>query len=87
MVVLGLWAGSGTSVMFVTHDLEEAIALSDEVFLLSAGPGARLVGRTHRLARPRNLMDIKAESRFHQVYRDIWHHLREEVLKSYERNL
>jgi NitT/TauT family transport system ATP-binding protein len=85
--ILGLWAGSGKTVVFVTHDLEEAISLSDDVFLLSAGPCARLVGRyAIDLARPRNLIDIKAESRFHQVYRDIWNDLRQEVLKSYERN-
>jgi len=82
--ILGLWSGSGKTVVFVTHDLEEAISLSDDVFLLSAGPGARLVGRySIDLSRPRNLIDIKAESRFHQVYRDIWNDLRQEVLKSY----
>ena len=68
--ILGLWEGSGTTVVFVTHDLEEAIALSDEVFLLSAGPGSRLVGRyVIELPRPRHLIDIKAEAAFHQVYR------------------
>ena len=43
--VLNLWISSGNTVIFVTHDLEEAISLSDEIFLLSAGPGSRLVGR------------------------------------------
>jgi NitT/TauT family transport system ATP-binding protein len=85
--ILGLWAGSGQTVVFVTHDLEEAIALSDHVWLLSAGPGARVVGRySIDLTRPRNLIDIKAESRFHHLYRDIWTDLRQEVLKSYERS-
>jgi NitT/TauT family transport system ATP-binding protein len=84
--ILGLWAGSGKTVVFVTHDLDEAIALSDEVFLLSAGPGSRLVGRyAIDLPRPRQLIDIKADARFHQVYRTIWNDLRLEVLKSYER--
>src|SRR4029453_13283156 len=64
--ILGLWTGSGRTVVFVTHDLEEAISLSDEVFLLSAGPGARVVGRySIELSRPRNLLDLKAESHFH----------------------
>ena len=85
--ILALWAGSGKTVVFVTHDLEEAIALSDDVFLLSAGPGARLVGRyAIDLPRPRHLIDIKTEARFHQVYRTIWNDLRQEVLKSYERS-
>jgi NitT/TauT family transport system ATP-binding protein len=84
--ILGLWAGSGKTVIFVTHDLEEAIALSDEVFLLSSGPGSRLVGRYPvDLARPRSLMDMKADPRFHELYRSIWNDLRQEVLTSYER--
>jgi NitT/TauT family transport system ATP-binding protein len=85
--IVELWEGSDTTVVFVTHDLEEAIALSDEVFLLSAGPGSRLVGRyAIDLPRPRPLIDIKAEAAFHQVYREIWNDLRQEVLKSYERS-
>jgi NitT/TauT family transport system ATP-binding protein len=85
--ILALWTGSGKTVVFVTHDLEEAIALSDDVFLLSAGPGSRLVGRyAIDLPRPRDLIDIKTEARFHQVYRTIWNDLRQEVLKSHERS-
>ena len=84
--ILGLWAGSGKTVMFVTHDLEEAIALSDEVAVLSAGPASRLVGVYQvGLERPRNLIDIKTDPRFVEIYRSIWSDLREEVLKSYER--
>jgi NitT/TauT family transport system ATP-binding protein len=84
--ILGLWTGSGTTVVFVTHDLEEAIALSDEVFLLSAGPRSRLVGRyAIDLPRPRNLVDIKTDADFHRVYRTIWNDLRMEVLDSYDR--
>ncbi len=85
--VLRLWTASKNTVIFVTHELEEAIALSDEVLLLSAGPGSRLVGRYEvDLERPRNLIDIKTEPRFHQLYRSIWSDLRQEVLKSYERH-
>jgi NitT/TauT family transport system ATP-binding protein len=84
--ILGLWAGSGKTVIFVTHDLEEAISLSDEVFLLSSGPGSRLVGHYPvDLARPRNLIDMKADPLFHELYRSIWNDLRHEVLASYER--
>lgn len=85
--VLGLWTESRQTVMFVTHDLEEAIALSDEVLVLSAGPGSHLVGRYPvDLARPRNLIDIKMEPRFQELYRCIWADLRQEVLTSYERH-
>lgn len=85
--ILKLWAETRKTVMFVTHDLEEAVALSDEVVVLSAGPASRIVGRYPvQLERPRNLIDIKTDPRFNEVYRSIWRDLREEVLKSYERN-
>jgi NitT/TauT family transport system ATP-binding protein len=86
-MILDLWTGSGKTVLFITHDLEEAIALSDEVAVMSAGPASRIVAR-HRidLSRPRNLLDIKTEPRFAELYRTIWSDLRLEVLKSYERD-
>jgi NitT/TauT family transport system ATP-binding protein len=85
--ILDLWTGSMKTVVFVTHDLEEAISLSDEVFLLSAGPAGRLVGRYPiDLVRPRNLIDVKTEPRFHELFRDLWSDLRQEVLKSYEQD-
>jgi NitT/TauT family transport system ATP-binding protein len=85
--ILDLWAGSGKTVLFITHDLEEAIALSDEVAVMSAGPASRIVAQ-HQvdLSRPRHLLDIKTEPRFGELYRTIWSDLRQEVLKSYERN-
>ena len=85
--ILNLWTASKNTVIFVTHDLEEAISLSDEILLLSAGPSSRLVGRYEvDLARPRSLIDIKTEPRFHSLFGAIWSDLRQEVLKSYERN-
>jgi NitT/TauT family transport system ATP-binding protein len=85
--ILDLWTGSNKTVVFVTHDLEEAISLSDEVFLLSAGPASQLVGHYPvDLVRPRNLIDVKAQQRFHELFRDIWSALRQEVLTSYDRN-
>jgi NitT/TauT family transport system ATP-binding protein len=58
--LLQLWSGSQKTVLFVTHDLEEAIALSDEVAVLSAGPGSRLVNRYRvSLRRPRDLIDLR----------------------------
>lgn len=83
--VLHLRMGSPATVVLVTHDLDEAIALSDEVFLLSAGPASQLVGR-YLIDFPgrRNLLDIKTDTRFHELYARIWNDLREEVLKSHE---
>ena len=74
------------TVLFVTHDLEEAIALADEVIILSAGPSSRVVAR-HQvdLGRPRNLMDLRTTSAFEALYRTIWSVLRAEVVKSQHR--
>jgi NitT/TauT family transport system ATP-binding protein len=85
-VLLDLWTASPKTVLFVTHDLEEALALADEVVVLAAGPASRIVGRyAVDLPRPRDLIDIRTEPRFSEVYRKIWSLLREEVLRSYER--
>jgi NitT/TauT family transport system ATP-binding protein len=81
--LLSLWAGSNRTIIFVTHDLEEAISLADDVFVLSAGPASRLVGRySVDLDRPRNLIDIKLDRRFQELFGLIWSDLRNEVLKS-----
>jgi NitT/TauT family transport system ATP-binding protein len=81
-----LGAGSQTSrktVIFVTHDLEEAIALADEVVVLSAGPAARVVARhSVTLARPRDLLELRTAPEFIDLYRAIWAVLRGEVIKS-----
>ena len=84
--LLDLWAGSPKTVLFVTHDLEEALSLSDEVVVLSAGPASHIVARhIIDLPRPRNLMDIRTEPRFAELYREIWAQLKQEVLTSYAR--
>jgi NitT/TauT family transport system ATP-binding protein len=83
--LLALWAASSASVVFVTHDLEEAISLSDRVFVITAGPGT--VKSTYKvdLPRPRNVAEIRFEPRFGEIYQEIWNDLRDEVLVSYER--
>jgi NitT/TauT family transport system ATP-binding protein len=72
-------------VVFVTHDLEEAIALADRVFVMTAGPGTVKGNYAVDLPRPRNVSEIRFDPRFAQVYREIWGDLRDEVLLSYER--
>jgi len=83
--LLDLWAATGASVVFVTHDLEEAIALADRVVVITAGPGT--IKGTYRvdLPRPRNIAEIRFLPRFVELYREIWNDLRDEVLISYER--
>jgi NitT/TauT family transport system ATP-binding protein len=67
----------------VTHDLEEAIALADEVVVLSAGPATHVVGRhVVTLDRPRELMELRTAPAFVELYRTIWAVLREEVIRS-----
>jgi NitT/TauT family transport system ATP-binding protein len=85
--LLALWESSGTSgkrtVFFVTHDLEEAIALADDVVILSAGPASRIVARySVRLARPRDLGELRLAPDFLDLYKSIWSVLREEVVRS-----
>jgi NitT/TauT family transport system ATP-binding protein len=83
-LLLELWSADRKAVMFVTHDLEEAIALSDRVVIMSAGPSARIIGDWRvPLARPRDIAEVKLEPTFHQLHRDIWHTLKAEVLKGY----
>jgi NitT/TauT family transport system ATP-binding protein len=71
------------TVLFVTHDLEEAITLADEVVILSAGPASRVVAR-HRVAleRPRDVMELRTMPAFVDLYRTVWGVLRSEVRKS-----
>ena len=76
-------AATQRTVLFVTHDLEEAIALADEVVVLSAGPASRVVARhAVNLARPRDLLELRTSDEFVDLYRAVWSVLREEVVKS-----
>jgi NitT/TauT family transport system ATP-binding protein len=85
--LLQLWSHDRKSVMFVTHDLEEAISLSDRVIVLSAGPGTRPIAEFKiDLERPREVSEIRMTQRFLQLHTQIWDVLRGEVLKSYARN-
>ena len=83
--LLGLWSASPTTVVFVTHDLEEAISLSDRVFVITAGPGTVKSNYKVDLPRPRNVAEIRFQPRFSEIYEEIWQDLRDEVLVSYER--
>jgi NitT/TauT family transport system ATP-binding protein len=83
-LLLDLWATDRKAVMFVTHDLEEAIALADRVVIMSAGPQARIIGdHAIDLPRPRDVAEIRLEPRFHALHKAIWGQLRSEVMKAY----
>ncbi len=83
-LLLDLWAANRKAVLFVTHDLEEAISLSDRVVVMSAGPNSRIVGEFPvPLARPRDISEIRLEPAFHHIHKEIWSSLRVEVQKAY----
>jgi NitT/TauT family transport system ATP-binding protein len=83
-LLLDLWSADRKAVLFVTHDLEEAIALADRVVIMSAGPAARLIGDwTVVLPRPRDIAEVKHEKAFQDLHREIWAVLKAEVLKGY----
>jgi NitT/TauT family transport system ATP-binding protein len=84
--LLALWAVDRKSVLFITHDLEEAIALSDRVVVLSAGPGTRPIGDFRiDLPRPRDVSEIRMTPAFLALHKEIWGAMKEEVLKAYQR--
>ena len=83
-LLLDLWSADRKAVLFVTHDLAEAIALSDRVVIMSAGPAARIIGNWKvPLTSPRDMAEVKLERAFIDLHREIWATLKAEVLKGY----
>jgi len=84
--LLTLWERTRPSVIFVTHDLEEAIALADRVVVMTAGPGTVKGVYDIDLPRPRGaVQEIRFQPRFVELQRQIWQALREEVERAYAR--
>ena len=82
--LLDLWSADRKSVIFITHDLEEAISLSDRVVVLSAGPATHPIGEyAIDLPRPRDVSEIRLTPGFIALHDKIWHSMKEEVLKGY----
>ena len=83
-LLLDLWSADRKAVLFVTHDLEEAIALADRVVIMSAGPSARIIGDWRvTLVRPRDITEVRLSKEFHALHREIWDVLKDEVMKGY----
>ena len=83
--LLELWHELRATVLFVTHDLEEAIALADRVLLLTAGPHARIkADYPIHLPRPRNIAEARFIPGFAEIYEAVWRSLKEEVMATYE---
>ncbi|GEO15048.1 ABC transporter ATP-binding protein [Microvirga aerophila] len=83
-LLLDLWAANRKAVLFVTHDLEEAISLADRVVVMSAGPAAGIIGEFPvTLPRPRDIAEVRLDPAFHHIHKEIWASLRTEVQKAY----
>ena len=86
--VLELWARRRKAVLFITHDLDEAIAMSDRVVVLSAGPASHPIGEfAIDLPRPRDVAEVRMTPRFVELHHAIWSVLRDEVLQGYAQQL
>ncbi len=83
--LLELWAEDRKTVVFITHDLEEAIALSDRVLVMTASPGRIKGNYTVDLPRPRRVTESGFDPAFMALSRRIWADLAEEVTIAYER--
>jgi NitT/TauT family transport system ATP-binding protein len=83
--LLALWDQTGPTVVFVTHDLEEAIALADRVVVMTAGPATVKATFEIDLPRPRTVQEIRFDPEFVRLYQQIWASLRDEVQIAYAR--
>ncbi len=84
--LLEIWAQERKTVLFITHDLEEAIALSDRVIVLTASPG-RVKGTYEiPLGRPRSVTEVRFHPAFGRLYESMWKDLKDEVRISYEKS-
>ncbi|HEU5355765.1 MAG TPA: ABC transporter ATP-binding protein [Actinocrinis sp.] len=84
--LLGLWEQLRPSVLFITHDLDEAVALADRVVVMTSGPGSVKAIYDVDLPRPRgSVQEIRYEPRFLEIQHQIWASLREEVERAYAR--
>ncbi len=80
--LLALWSQAQASVVFVTHDLEEAIALADKVYVLTSGPATVKSVYPVDLPRPRVVSEIRYDKAFIDLSKTIWDDLRDEVQRS-----
>jgi NitT/TauT family transport system ATP-binding protein len=77
--LLEIWHRTGVTIIFITHDLHEAIGLGDRVVLLSARPGRIIKVDKVSLARPRDIFRMHDSSEFRSLYDAIWAELERQV--------
>jgi NitT/TauT family transport system ATP-binding protein len=82
--LLELWDLERPTVLFITHDLEEAVGLSDRVVVMGASPGRLIGDYPVKLPRPRDLLEIRFDNDFTETHHTIWEQLRQEVVRANE---
>ena len=75
-VFIRIWEAQRKTVMFVTHDLSEALVLADRIVVMSTGPGRIIREHVVPFPRPRSPMDLPSEPEFHELFRELWSDLR-----------
>jgi len=83
-VLLQLWASMQRTVIFITHDLAEAVLLSDRVIVMSCRPGRVVADIPIPLKRPRSVSDLQRDPQYHELYAEVWSRL-EEGMKQHDR--
>ena len=78
--LLRIWEGTGKTVVFITHSLDEAITLGDRVVVMSRRPGRIKTIVDVTLARPRDAMDLRNDLDFVALRQKVWESLRAEVV-------
>jgi NitT/TauT family transport system ATP-binding protein len=81
-VLLDLWSTRRKSVIFVTHDLNEAITLSDKVVVMTRRPGTIKAVVDIPLPRPRNVYEIAETPEFGEIHQELWHYFHTEIDKA-----
>jgi sulfonate transport system ATP-binding protein len=85
--LIGLWEELRPTVLFITHDLDEAVALADRVIVMTAGPGAVKASYYIDLPRPRGaVQELRYDQRFLEIQHHIWQSLKDEVERAYARD-
>lgn len=84
--ILDIWRNTGKTIVFITHDLPEAVTMSDRVIIMTARPGSIKNQYPITLPRPRNPYEIRFDSAFIELNRLIWEDLKDEIARAGEAN-
>jgi NitT/TauT family transport system ATP-binding protein len=81
-LLLQMWQAERRTVVFITHDLAEAVALSDRVIVMSARPGRIIADVSIPLTRPRSVKALQKSAEFHEIYTHVWEQLERSIQMS-----